>query len=92
MADRLRAKVGLTYPTGASLEVVRKAGGIKKLTAEQGAELELKHVAAGEPCDDLPEESRKWMVAQGLVEVVKQKAQAKAVKPKRKKAKRGARE
>ena len=68
-----RACVDLTYPDAASLPAVRAAGGLKALAAADPAaftrvQASLRHVQAGETCDDVPEESVAWMLAQGLLE------------------------
>ena len=67
---RLKAKKGLTYPDAAGLKIVREAGGMSKLTDEQRKRVNLKHVKVGEFCDDLPEESREWLIESGKVEEI----------------------
>lgn len=52
--SRLRALVGLTYPVGASVKMVREAGGIRNLSPEQRDKLRMKRVEPGDWCDDLP--------------------------------------
>ena len=70
---RYRACVDLTYPDAASLPAVRAAGGLKVLAAADHeaftrVQAAMRHVTAGETCDDIPEESVAWMLAQGLLE------------------------
>lgn len=68
MAERLRAIRGLVYPADPeSLHLVRAAGGVSQLSADARARVRLKDVAAGDWCDDLPDESQAWCLAQGLV-------------------------
>ncbi|MEE9359076.1 MAG: hypothetical protein V3U85_01195 [Hyphomicrobium sp.] len=70
MADRLRTRRGMDYPDAASLEVVRAAGGLQKMTPAARAELTMIRVEAGDWCDDLPEEARARYLARGDVEIV----------------------
>ena len=78
MSKRLRALNGMTYPIGSSLELVRKAGGISKLTDDQRASLKVRRVQSGEWCDDLPAESVDGLVASRDVEVVEVKERKEA--------------
>lgn len=73
MSDQLRAVVEINYPDAKSMGIVRKAGGLSKLSKEQWAAINMKSVAPGGACNDLPKESRDWMIEQGLVAVVKKK-------------------
>ncbi len=71
MAERLKAIIGLDYPEpGKSLELVRRAGGRKKLSPEDRAKVRIREVAPGDWCDDLPVESRAHLIAKGSVVVV----------------------
>lgn len=70
MVERLKAVTRLVYPTPESLPIVRAAGGLSKLTAEQRKRVKLRRVGVGEFCDDLPEESREHRIARGDVMVV----------------------
>ena len=71
MAERLKAIIALDYPEpGKSLELVRRAGGRRKLSAEARAQVRIREVAPGEWCDDLPIESRKHLIAKGSVVIV----------------------
>ncbi len=54
MAKRLRAKVGLHYGADEASRRLLKTVGLSKMTPEQRAELNWKHVAPGEFCDDHP--------------------------------------
>lgn len=75
--ERLRAVVGLHYPEpGKSLEIVRAAGGLSKLSEEERAKVKIKDVRAGAWCDDLPEESRASLIRKGRVEVVEVEGKA----------------
>ena len=85
MANRLRAKQGLTYPAPASQALVEKAGGLSKLTPTERAKVKLRRVEAGEWCDDLPEPSKAHLIEQNLVEVVEAEIPA----PTRRRTKRG---
>ena len=70
MSERLRAVKGLVYPEPNSLELVRNAGGLSKLTAEQRKKVRLRRLKAGDWCDDLPPESVNHLIAKGGVERV----------------------
>ncbi len=70
MAERIQAIVGLDYPAPESLEMVRAAGGISKLTPEQRQGLKLVRVEPGGWCDDLPEESREHLIKKGCIVIV----------------------
>jgi len=67
---RLKAKIGLTYPDASSLEIVREAGGLSKLTPEQRAKVKLREIKPGEWCDDVPKESREHLIEKGTVVLV----------------------
>ncbi len=60
----------LSYPDSASQKVIKRAGGIEKLTDEQRAALVIKDVPRGEWCDDMPEEPRAKFIEVGKIEVV----------------------
>lgn len=71
MADRLRALKGLSYPaTAEALALVRAAGGLRNVSPDVRADLPMKDVAAGDWCDDVPEESRETLLASGDIELV----------------------
>ena len=67
---KYRARVGLNYPTPASLKTVLAAGGVSKLSAEQRTKVTFKNVKAGALCDDIPEKSIKGLLAKGSIEKV----------------------
>ncbi len=89
MEDRLRVTEGNTvsYPVGASLELVKRRGGYSNLTDEEREGLDIKDVRGGQYCDDMPEEARPSFIRRGLVEVV-EAAKPRKAKP-RKKTKAG---
>lgn len=71
MKTRLKALKGLSYPEpGKSLEIVYKAGGRRKLTAEQRAKVKIKEVMPGEWCDDFPVKTLQHFIQKGAIEVV----------------------
>lgn len=68
MTTRLIANAGLSYPADPeSLALVRAAGGFTKLSDDECARVRIKYVVAGEPCDDVPEESRARLLELGLI-------------------------
>ena len=67
---RLRSVCGHSYPVGESLARVKEAGGLSKMTAEQVAALDIKRVAPGGWCDDMPEECRPAFLRRGKIEEV----------------------
>lgn len=77
---RLRAKVGITYPVGDSVEVIRKAGGIRKLSPEKRARLNFKRANPGDWCDDIPDAPRGAYLAAGKIEEVEVRRTKKASK------------
>ena len=71
MARRLRALRGLHYPADAkSLAIVKKAGGLSKLSPDERMSVRMKKVAAGGFCDDVPTISRPGLLEGGRVEWV----------------------
>ena len=71
MSDRLRVvKREFTYPVPASLEVVRVAGGMSKLTPEERKSVQVKIVKPGDYCDDMPTESIALRLERGEIERV----------------------
>jgi hypothetical protein len=67
MAERLRAVKGMVYPDPKSLELVRGAGGLSKLTPDQRKKVRLRRVKAGDWCDDVPPESLEHLIKKGGV-------------------------
>lgn len=67
---KLKALVSLTYPSPDTLAIVKKAGGMTKLTPEQRSKVKMINKKAGQFCDDIPETSLKWLLNQKLVEQV----------------------
>ena len=84
MADRLRARRNLHYPTGKSLEVILAAGGKHQMSKAEYNALEFKKVEAGSLCDflrdDLPSSSLGALLRDGKVELVAEKKKAKPKK------------
>ena len=76
MSNRLRALVGLTYPHPDSLDMVKQAGGISKLSEEQRKKLKMVDRKAGQFCDDMPKSSIKSQLKQKNVEIVEGKSSA----------------
>lgn len=70
MAERLKAVRELTYPDARSLKMVREAGGLSKLTAEQREKVRLVRVNPGAWCDNMPEESKEAFIKKGAVVIV----------------------
>lgn len=66
---RLRALVGLNYPVGRSLTLVRKRG-LKNFSAEEVAKLDIKRVEPGGYCDDAPKEMISSWLTNGKIERV----------------------
>lgn len=67
MPNRLRALVGLTYPARECQAMVAAAGGLRCLTADERARLQMRRVEAGEYCDDLPDTSIPILLEQGAI-------------------------
>ncbi len=67
---RLRTITGHSYPVGESRSLVKKAGGIRKLTEQQRASLKIKQVVPGGWIDDMPYEPRKAFLARGTIEEI----------------------
>lgn len=68
MADRYIAKTrGFCYPVGASVEIVKRAGGISKLPVAEREALVRKTVVVGEDCSDMPAEALAYYVGRGDV-------------------------
>ena len=65
-----KALVDLTWPSPDSMAMVKRAGGISKLSEEQRQKLVLKKCKAGKVCDGVPESSIKWLLKQGKIEAV----------------------
>ena len=68
----LRVKTrAMTYPAdAASLQAVRDAGGVSKLTDAERARLKFKTVPVGGRCDDMPPESVARYLERGEIEAV----------------------
>ena len=67
---RLRSVVGHEYPVGESLARVKRAGGLRNLTEEEVATLDVRKVPPGGWCDDIPEECCAAFLARGKIEEV----------------------
>ena len=67
---RLRCPKGCEYPTGESLKLVQRRGGMRRLTAEERETLVIKTVPPGGYCDDLPKASIPNWLARGTIEEV----------------------
>ena len=78
MSNQLRALVGLTYPSPESLEMVKRAGGISKLSNRQKSKLVLIERKPGQFCNDLPTSSLKDQLKRGNVEIVGESKTTKA--------------
>lgn len=78
MSKQLRALVGLTYPSPESLEMVKRAGGISKLSDKQRSKLVLIERKPGQFCNDLPASSLEYQLKRGSVEIVGESKTAKA--------------
>ena len=63
-----RARVAISYPDAASLAIVRRAGGLARVSASDLFRVTMIDVPAGGSCEGLPDESVGWLVAQGLIE------------------------
>ena len=74
---RLRAVVGLRYPDAKSAPIVKKAGGISKLTPEQLENYVQIRRKPGEFCDDVPKHMREHWLDKGAIEEVDVKPPAK---------------
>ena len=70
MSRRLKALVDLSYPHPDSLGMVKRAGGISKLSEEQFKKLKMIHRKSGQFCDDMPISSRKHQLKQNNVKIV----------------------
>lgn len=68
MADRYIAKTrGFCYPIGASVDAVKQAGGISKLSPAEREALVRKTVVVGEDCSDMPAEALAYYLGRGDV-------------------------
>ena len=68
---RLRSRVELlTYPTGDSLRMAQKAGGVSKLSDEEREKYVERRVVRGGWCDDVPKATQPAWIERGLIEVV----------------------
>ena len=65
-----RARVAISYPDAASLAIVRRSGGLSRVSASDLFRVTMIEIQAGGRCDGLPDESVGWLVAQGLIEPV----------------------
>ena len=61
---------GFRYPVGASLDRVREAGGVSKLTDAEKKALVWKEVSIGDDCSDMPAESLAHYLQRGDVAVL----------------------
>ncbi len=69
MAERLKAIRGFSYPDPSSIAAVRDAGGLSKMSPEEGSKVKMKYVAPGDYCDDMPKESQGHYIATGGIVV-----------------------
>lgn len=76
MKERFRALKGLTFAAPACQAMVRKAGGISKLSSDEQAKLKMTRVEPGEVTDQIPEESIGWLLDQRCIERVAQSSAA----------------
>jgi|TARA_R110000824_G_scaffold1386_10_gene7085 hypothetical protein len=67
---KFKALRSLTWPSPDSMAMVKRAGGISKLSEEQRQKLVMKSCKAGDFCDGVPESSIKWLLKQGKIESV----------------------
>lgn len=71
MSRRLRALRGLVYPADAdSVALVKRAGGLSKMSPEQRKRIKLRQVPAGAFCDDAPKSSIGGLLRKHAVEWV----------------------
>lgn len=72
---------GLSYPCAADLEMVREAGGMKKLSEEVRVRVTARErrPKPGEFCDDMPEESIAHQLRRGRIEEVEDETLIKRV-------------
>lgn len=65
-----------TYPANqASMNIVKMAGGVSKLSQEHHAMVSFKTVGPGEDCSDMPASSLEIYLARGWVKEVEPKAE-----------------
>ena len=62
-----RAAVGLNYPDAEGLALIKKAGGVSRLTADDRASITEIRVEAGAVCDGLPKSAQKWLQKDGYI-------------------------
>ena len=62
-----RAAVGLNYPDAKGLALIKKVGGVSKLTADDRASITEIRVEAGAVCDGLPKSAQKWLLKDGYI-------------------------
>tara|TARA_R110000824_G_scaffold185016_8_gene365943 strand:+ start:1382 stop:1621 length:240 start_codon:yes stop_codon:yes gene_type:complete len=67
---KYKALVDMMWPSPESIPMVKRAGGISKLSEDQLQKLVMKTCKAGKVCDGVPESSIKWLVKQGKIEPV----------------------
>ncbi len=70
MASSYRVVRGFGCPDPRSLKIVRKAGGMSKLSDEQRADVNILEYAVGDPYKGAPKDLREGHIAKGLVELV----------------------
>jgi len=61
---------GFAYPTGDGLALVRKAGGLSKLSPADRARVRFKSVGVGGDCSDMPAESAALYLERGDIALV----------------------
>lgn len=62
-----RVLIPLRYPVGPSLDRVRKAGGLSRLSADERASVVMVERQAGVIVSDVPSESVRWLIDQGYL-------------------------
>lgn len=67
---RYRVLIGVVYPTGESLALVRARGGLSQMTQDERTGLVLTRPNVGDVVSDVPAESVAWLLEQGVIEAV----------------------
>lgn len=63
---------GFAYPVGEGLALVRKAGGLSKLSEAERKRVKFKTVAIGDDCSDMPSESVALRLERGEIAIVEE--------------------
>jgi len=74
MASSYRVVRGFGCPDSRSLKIVRKAGGMSRLTDDQREQVTLLEYAVGDPYKGAPKGLQAGHIAKGLVELVPAKS------------------